>query len=280
MRAMRTNATLWRKALADSYSLLTWLSILVFGFAWIFVWLSSKIELGALSNFLLNALPRDWERISGVPFKDVATPAGRIGLAYVDPVILFALVVWSIARGSDIVAGEIGRGTMELLLAQPVRRLSVYLSQAAVTTVGCVVLAMALWLGTCAGIATVKLPGEVPMSYFIAPAINLFGMAYFLAGFTSMLSAFGSYRWRIIGLAGGFYIVSVILKIIGRMATGWEWVAYSSFLTTLEPQAFVGDPSDASSLLLQYSSILLGMGLLFYAVGAAMFCRRDLPAPA
>ena len=274
-----TNLTLWRKALADARSLLGWLSVLLFGFAWIFVWLSSKIELGALGDFLLNALPRDWERVSGVPFREVATPAGRIGLAYVDPVILFALVVWSIARGSDIVAGELGRGTMEVLLAQPVRRLSVYASQAAVTVIGCLVLVLMLWLGTCAGIATVKLPGDVPMSYFIAPAVNLFGMAFFLAGFTSLLSSCDSYRWRVIGLAGGFYIVSAILKVIGRMAPGWEMVAYGSFLTAVEPQAFVGNPEEAKNLLVEYNSILLGLGVLFYAAGATVFCRRDLPAP-
>jgi ABC-2 type transport system permease protein len=273
------NMTLWSKALADARALLVWLMVLVFGFAWIFVWLSSKIELSAFSEFLLNALPRNWERISGVPFKDVATPEGRIAIVYVDPVILFALVVWAIARGSDIVAGELNRGTMELLLAQPVRRVSVYVSQAAVTTLGCLLLPAATWFGTWVGIQLVELPGEVRSEVFLPPAANLFGMVFFLAGFTSLLSSCSWYRARVIGLAGGFYIVSLVLKVIGRMAEGWERVAYGSFLTALEPQALVGNPEQAMGTLAQYSAVLIGLGLLFYIAGGVIFCRRDLPAP-
>ena len=41
----------------------------------------------------------------------VATSLGRISMAYVDPVVVFAATVWGIGRGSDAVSGEIGRGT-------------------------------------------------------------------------------------------------------------------------------------------------------------------------
>ena len=43
--------------------------------------------------------------------------------------------MFAIARGSDVVSGELGRGTLEMLLAQPVSRLQVLYTQAAVTLV-------------------------------------------------------------------------------------------------------------------------------------------------
>src|SRR5688572_17770573 len=123
------NLALWRRSFSDIRWLLFWLCLLVLCFSALYVWLSSMITLPKF-GMLLNLVPAEWERLSGVPFKDVATPAGRIALAYVHPVILFTMVVWSIARGSDIVAGELDRGTMEILLAQPVRRAWVFTAQA------------------------------------------------------------------------------------------------------------------------------------------------------
>src|ERR1700761_2529492 len=125
------NRALWTKAVADARLLLAGLTVLMFGFNWLFVWLPSLVELGAFGVFL-QALPREFESLVGVPFAKVATTTGRIALAYIDPVVIFTIVTWALARGSDAVSGEIGRGTMELLLAQPVSRSSLLMTHATV----------------------------------------------------------------------------------------------------------------------------------------------------
>ena len=154
----------------------------MFFFPWLNIWLSSMISLPAFSDFLTNALPKRWERLGGVSFSQIATPAGRIALVYIHPLISFSAVVWAIARGSDCVSGEIGRGTMEMLLAQPVRRATVYATQALVTVLGSVALAGAVWCGTAIGVTTVPLPGHVSATLFIPPAINLFGLMVCMGG--------------------------------------------------------------------------------------------------
>ncbi len=88
------------------------------------------------------------------------TPAGRIAAEYDDPVVLLLMTVWAISRGSDAVSGELNRGTMEMLLGQPVTRLGVISVQACVTLLGAALIAMAAWLGTCVGLATVSLDGS------------------------------------------------------------------------------------------------------------------------
>ena len=55
-------------------------------------------------------------------------------LAFVDPVVVLAATVWGITRGSDAVSGQLERGTMEMVLASPVRRTAVFVTQAAATT--------------------------------------------------------------------------------------------------------------------------------------------------
>ena len=149
-------------------------------FNWLFVYLSSLIELGPLGVFL-QTLPPSFEKLSGVPFASVATPVGRISAAYVDPIVLFATTIWAVGRGSDAVSGEIGRGTMEMLAAQPVRGVDSS-TQAVVTTIGSGILALAVLAGTCMGLATVKLGEHVLWTDFVPGVLNLFAMMFFLSG--------------------------------------------------------------------------------------------------
>lgn len=272
------NRALWRKAFGDVRLLLSCLTLLLFAFSWLFVYLSSLIELGPLGVFL-QTLPPVFEKLSGVPMAAVATPLGRISAAYVDPVVLLGTTIWAIGRGSDAVSGEIGRGTMEMLVAQPVRRISILMTQAAMTTIGSAVLALSVLVGLSIGVATVSLPAPVDWRDFVPGALNLFAMMVFLAGVSTLVSAFGNHRWRTIGLIGGFYVIELILKVIGRLVERLEWVKYLTFATACEPQGLVIDRMHAWELSLRYDGALIGLGIVCYLVAAAVFCHRDLPAP-
>jgi ABC-2 type transport system permease protein len=272
------NKALWRKAIGDARLLLIFLTGLLFVFNWLFVYLSSLIELGPLAIFL-QTLPPAFEKLSGVPFASVATPVGRISAAYVDPVVVFATTIWAVGRGSDAVSGEIGRGTMEMLVAQPVRRLSVLATQGLVTTAGSAILALAVLSGTAMGVATVPLSEAVSWTAFVPGALNLFAMMVFLSGVSTVLSSADNYRWRTIGLVGGFYVLQLVCKVIGRLVARFEWLMYCTFFTACEPQALVIDFDHNWTLSWQYDGVLIGIGLACYAAAAAIFCHRDLPAP-
>ena len=77
------------KSIRDAWLLLAALCLLIFIFAWLQIWLASMISLPDFSHFLLNAIPEKWERLSEVPFRQVATTAGRVALTFVHPVVTF-----------------------------------------------------------------------------------------------------------------------------------------------------------------------------------------------
>jgi len=77
------------------------------------------------------------------------------------------LAGWAIVRGSDVVSGELSRGTMEMLLAQPVCRRDVYLRHAKYTVLGLLVLSLMLWLGMSVGVWTASVKESTyPAIYF------------------------------------------------------------------------------------------------------------------
>jgi ABC-2 type transport system permease protein len=269
---------LWSKSFSEARLLLAALTALMFGFMWLFVWLTNQVKLDAYA-IILQHLPPAFEKLAGVPFANLVTYSGRIAMAYVDPVVLLASLSWSISRGSDVVSGEIGRGTMEMLLAQPVRRISVIFTQAAVTTLGAAVLALAALLGTGAGLKAVGLSEQISLAIYIPGAVNLFALMFFLAGASTLMSSWDNHRWRTIGLMVTFYVVELVIKVIARLANDYHWLMNFTFLGAFDPQTMIIDSEHAWTQSLWHDGILIGTGLAAYVAAAIVFARRDLPAP-
>jgi len=273
------NTAIWKKTWGDQRVLVLSLMVLWTGFPWLYIWLSAQIPMPAFQDVLLRAIPKDWQRLSGVPFTEVATHAGRVALAFVDPVVVLAATVWGITRGSDAVSGQLERGTMEMVLAAPVRRVAVFVTQALATNAAAALLCTVLWGAVWAAITLGPWAGKVDPLRFLPAAANVFGLMVCMAGISAGVSAADSYRWRTVGILCGFYVFSILAKLVGRLSSPLWWVGYFSFLNAYEPQRLVGDAAESWRLLAVYDTVLIGAGVIAYAIGAVLFARRDLPAP-
>lgn len=264
---------LLRRYVHDARWLLFGCGLALFAFCWMRVWLVSRLDTSRFKA-ILDLLPSDWRRFSPVDFDWLVTYAGRIALAYDELIVVMCVSIWAIARGSDAVSGELNRGTLEMLLAQPVSRLKLLLTQAGVTIAGVAVLAGLTWLGTWVGIQTTtvkeefrptwKLPIELPLlgreipvpfsekqtrlvpmtekveSHVFWPgAANLFSLGFMLAGVTTFLSSWDRYRWRTIGIVCAAYVVELMLKLAGLASDDLAWLLYLSVFTAYEPEVFV-----------------------------------------
>lgn len=273
------NTAVWWKAWGDQRVLFLSLVALWSAFPWLYLWLSAQIQMPAFQNVLLEVIPKEWQKLSGVPFSEVATYAGRVALAFVDPVVVLAATVWGITRGSDAVSGPLERGTMEMLLASPVRRSAVFLTQAAATTAAAALLCGVLLVSVWTVVSFGPWAGKVEPVRFVPPVLNVFALMVCMAGLSACVSAADSYRWRTVGIMCGFYVAAILAKLVGRLSGVLGWVGYLSVLNAYEPQRLVGGDAAAWALLARYDAILLGVGLAAYVAGAVIFSRRDLPAP-
>jgi len=282
---------LFSRTINDGRLLLVALCAVMFLFPWVFIWAQSKISIGAFSDFLTNALPQNWQRAWGLPISQIATPAARAALLYIHPLVMLGALVWTIARGSDCVSGEIGRGTMEMLLAQPVRRVSIFAAHAIVTIAGSFLLAAAAWFGTAAGLYTTSLYQEVAATRYIPAATNLFCLMICIGGIAALASSWDNQRWRTVGLMGALYVVSAVLAVAARISDRWHWLKYGTFLSAYNPLTAVAQPDAAWSLLEHHNGqvttlglggcqlLLIAIGVVAYMIGAFIFARREIPAP-
>ena len=74
-----------------------------------------------------------------------------LSIGYVHPLLLTILSVWAVGRAAGAIAGELDKGTMELLLAQPLARWRVIGSHFVVDCIAIPVLCGCLWGGTALG---------------------------------------------------------------------------------------------------------------------------------
>lgn len=266
------NRALLKKSLHEAQLLFAACAVWLFAFCWIRVWIISSMEETRFANILELLGNNLVKTLSPVSLAQLTSFTGRIALAWDDGLVVFVMLAFAIARGSDVVSGELNRGTLEMLLAQPVSRLQVLVSQAIVTVTAIALLSAATWLGTWVGIQTtqarverqatlLKIPfgpalsnpfakpmiERVPMRTRVDPqslapaAVNLFCFGLCFAGGASLLSACDRFRWRTIGITLTLFVLQAIAKVVGvlKKDTLFEWLKYISALTAYEPSRLV-----------------------------------------
>ncbi len=272
------------RSFRDGLSMLVSCSALVAFLVWFRLWIVSQIDFGAvLKMFASGAMPKFIEQLMPVPLETLASIEGRVAYGYEEAPAVGLTALWAIARGTDCIAGRLGRGTMEMMLSQPISRLTLVSTHTAVTVFGAAVLAGAAWLGTAAGIAMFEFDEPTAATAYLPASVNLFALGVILIGVSTLGSAAAGSRGQAVGLVVGFYFAQITCKVLSMVGPKVAWLKQLTFLTAYEPTKIsVGlarEPEVYQTLAWEYNALLLGIGLVCWIVATAMFCRRDLPAP-
>jgi ABC-2 type transport system permease protein len=232
-------------------------------------------------------------------------PQSLLSVGYVHPFIVTVFCIWAIGRASGAVAGEIDRGTMELLLAQPLARWRLITTHLAVDLVTIPILVLCMLLGTGLGIQVFGLtdpassfyegmkPPVIRLQDFAAALINAGALVFAVSGYTMFLSAIGRYRWRVMGLALGLTLVQFLVNILGEVWSPLTAVRPLTVFYYYRPQPIIlhlkGEWSVPIGKGLATSPdgwfavnivvVLVAVGLIGYLLAIWRFTKRDLPAP-
>jgi len=260
------NPALLRKTLRETAILFLAIAVGVFGFAWFRVWVVSEIDSTRFKQ-ILELIPQDWQQYTTVDFEWIISYLGRTSLTLDEPFLVMLLAMFALVRGSDFVSGEISRGTMEMLLSQPISRRQVFWVPVLLAIVGVLLLCLLIWLAMALAVQTtwvtestypiLRIPivgYEIPLTFlkpqevrlpmahrvdswlFLPGVLNLFCLGYFLVGVAACFSAWDRYRWRTLGLVIGWYMVSAMLKILAMSSATFRWLGWFTFFSSYEPE--------------------------------------------
>ena len=276
------NLVLLGRSLRDGWLLLLSCSLLSLGFTWLRVWVASHIKVDAFVKFFSESL-QIFQALLPVSIEELASPLGRVAFSFEEFGLLMLLGLWTVTRATDCLAGRIGAGTMEMLLAQPVRRITIISTHATVTLLGVLAIGLASWLGVYLGLQFSKFDDPPEIDKVVPAVLNFLCLGVFITGAATLVSALVRSRSQAVGIVIGFYVIQLTLMIVGRLNDRFDWMNRLTIFSVYEPTlltiGYERDPSAFGPLVWQYNGTLLGIGAGCLALSALIFCRRDVPAP-
>jgi ABC-2 type transport system permease protein len=292
-----------RKLLRDVRVGLIVVALLLFAFQILWCRVSERIIVQVIQAFqtrlgaMVAFVPLAREIIFQGPGKIMETLMGgeniqidrafdMVSIAYVHPLTQTILCVWAVGRASGAIAGEIDKGTMELLLAQPIRRGQVILAHLCVDAITIPVLCLAMWAGTWVGVWSVgfldteQIANHVDPWRFAPGLMNVAVLVFAVSGATMLLSSLGRLRGRVLGLAVLVVLLQFLVNVIGQMWPPAEYLRPFTVFYYYQPQRLILDADWASHWAVwQRLIVLTGIGAAGYLAAWQIFRRRDVPAP-
>jgi ABC-2 type transport system permease protein len=267
-----------RRRLAESRWFLGISAAALFGLSWLFVYATARIEARMKTGDVRSAFRRAaFLRALGGEAMDSSSSAIEVAF-WNHPFVPLIVAVWAISRGSAAVAGELERGTLDLVLSRPIPRASYLGAQVTAGIIGLVVLGAALIAGNQVGgrYNPVAIPPGVRV--LVRPALNYAALGLAIFGYSVLLSAIDSVRWRPNLLASvltlGGFIALVVANIPALDEWYWKELEKVSIFKAYNPvEAVVKGETLGFNLL-----VLAGVGVSGIALAFLAFQRRDLPS--
>lgn len=200
---------------------------------------------------------------------DYVSGAGYLGSELFSFMVPLLLAIAAIGSGAAAIAGEEERGTLELLLSQPVTRRRVAVEKLAATIAEVGTLSAVLWLALWAGVALTGMEissWEALSASLTAGALALtFGAIAFLVGAATGRKALA------IGLAAAVAVASYLVNALAALVNELEPLQkFSPFY-----HYAIGDPL-RQGIAPAHAGVLIGVAAVAAVAGIAAFDRRDL----
>lgn len=198
-----------------------------------------------------------------------------LAIAWVHPVVLAIFWTHAIVLCTRMPAGEIDRGTIDVLFGLPVSRWRVFLCDGAVLLASGSVLLAAGVTGHLAGIALAPNSPRPELAPLAAVVANLFCLYLAVAGLTSLVSAICDRRGRAISLVFGILLASFLLNFLAQFWEPAKSIVFLSLLDYHKPLVVLRD-AQAGRWPLGDMAVLTTVAAVTWAAGGAWFARRDI----
>ena len=200
------------------------------------------------------------------------TTLSTLGLAHPLLYILCWTLVLTIATG--VLAGEIGRGTADLLLTLPVSRGAVYVSTTVVWWLALIPVSFAPLLGLWLGERAFPLSEPLDFSRLWRVSVNFLALNWSVAGLTMCVSSFVSRRGTAVAVAMAVLVVSDLINLLVPFWKAVEPYAFLGFLHYFKPLVVLR----SGQLPWGNMTVLLGVAVVTWLIGYRRFTRRDIPS--
>ena len=219
----------------------------------------------------LDVLPSIVKTALGGEMLRMGNTAGLISIGYNHPFVLFLYMLYAVGVPTGLLAGEVQRGTMELILSRPATKIQVYACAGLLTLVGMFTLVLVMFLGTVAAVNIFTFKDPIPFAVFFRIAINGGLLASTFGAVALFCAATFARLYTAVSVAVAFLVVNYFVAVVSN------WWPRMAFLRRATLFYLVDGSNLWQGWPLRNMGILLAILLVVAAAGAAIWHRRDLP---
>ena len=256
------NMTLYKREMKGSLKLL-----LIFG-AVLTLYISIIIRM--YDREMMATLDSFYEVMPEV-MASVGMSAGATSLIGFMISYLYGFMLFSILRGNGLVAKYVDRGSMVTLVAAPVKRRTIAMTQMSALISG-IFLLVIYATGLELLIAQSGYPGELAVSELLKLNAGLLCLQLFIGSICFLASCIFSDTKYSIAFGAGVPALMYVLQMLANTGEKAEKIRYCTFFTLFDANGIAAGESGA---ILEAAVLLVGAILLF-AGGIFVFCRKDL----
>jgi ABC-2 type transport system permease protein len=223
----------------------------------------------AYEQFLKNMPAALMASVGAAGGFDFTTPAGYLRTELYGMVVPLLFLIVTIGSGADAIAGEEERGTLDMLLANPVPRWRVVLEKFAALVIEIVIVALFFWLGLVIGGSLVKL--ALSPWLILAGTTSAVLLAIAIGGLTLAIGCGTGSKGQAMAIASGIAFAAYLLESMApvvRALQPYRPLSPFYYYMAADPLEKGLDPGHAA--------VLLALAAVFVALGVLAFQRRDL----
>ncbi|HUU84270.1 MAG TPA: ABC transporter permease subunit [Phycisphaerae bacterium] len=193
-------------------------------------------------------------------------------VAWVHPVILALLWSQAITFCTRVPAGEIDRGTIDVLLGLPVSRWRVYLCESFVGSICGGLMVAAGLAGFLVGSMTIPADSRLDAGHMVVVAVNCGCLCAAVGGLSFLISSVSERRGRAVAVVVGIVMASFLLNFLAQFSEPARQASFLSMMTYYKPLLILRD----AAWPVRDMVVLAMMGLATWLAGGVLFSRRDI----
>jgi len=186
-------------------------------------------------------------------------------------IFMFLIAIWPLLAGSRMLRGEEDRGSLDVLLSLPRRRLNVALEKLAAMWAALVVMGLLIGLLAFGGGKIFR--GDFGLGDALLFGLNLALICAVFGSLALFISQFTQERGPAAGWTAGLLLVFIVLDMVHRVVPNSEWISRLSpiYYYNLSKPLVPSYGANAEAMV-----TLLALAAIFGGIAVWLFVRRDI----
>ncbi|MBX5449106.1 ABC transporter permease subunit [Thermogemmatispora sp.] len=181
------------------------------------------------------------------------------------------LAIWAILAGARLVRGDEERGTLDVLLAQPIMRARLLLEKLLALTLAILVMMLIISLFILFGQLSAHETADYPRALLTALNVGLFELIF--ACIALLISQFVRWRGAAAGWTAAILVIMFLLDSVGRVQHNFDWLRHVSIFYYYNANKPLIPSVNANWGAV---ALLIALTLVLIVASTVIFARRDL----